>query len=148
MQPESHAVDQAKGWLRRANSNLLRARQPVPDGVLFEDLCFDAQQCCEKSLKALLICKGINFRYVHDLAELITNLLGAGFEVPVFIRRATILTEYAVEARYPGLSEPVTEEEYDESVSIAQSVYEWVSNQIEQQDVAFLDDRDQSAEDR
>ncbi|HEX5416749.1 MAG TPA: HEPN domain-containing protein [Chloroflexota bacterium] len=41
-------------WLRRARSNLLRAQQPRPEGVYWEDLCFDAQQAAEKAIKALL----------------------------------------------------------------------------------------------
>lgn len=30
-------------WLRRAKSNLVRAKQPKPEDVLWEDLCFDTQ---------------------------------------------------------------------------------------------------------
>jgi len=37
-------------WLRRAKSNLIRAKQPKPGGVFWEDLCFDAQQAVEKAL--------------------------------------------------------------------------------------------------
>jgi hypothetical protein len=46
-------IHTAGGWLRRARSNLARAKQDKPDEVLFEDLCFDAQQAVEKALKAL-----------------------------------------------------------------------------------------------
>lgn len=43
-------------WLRRARSNLARARahRNLPD-VLYEDLCFDTQQAAEKAIKALLV---------------------------------------------------------------------------------------------
>jgi hypothetical protein len=36
----------------------------------------------------------------------------AGQSVPACVRRAVSLSEYAVEPRYPGLSEPVTWQEY------------------------------------
>jgi len=43
-------------WLKRARSNLERAKLgKVSQGILYEDLCFDAQQAVEKSLKAILI---------------------------------------------------------------------------------------------
>ena len=43
-------------WLRHARSNLSRCRadRRLPD-VLFEDLCFDAQQAAEKAIKAVLV---------------------------------------------------------------------------------------------
>ena len=47
----------------RAASNLARARQGRQcEEVLFEDLCFDAQQAAEKALKALLIFFGCKAR--------------------------------------------------------------------------------------
>jgi len=42
-------------WLKSARSNLERAKMgKVSQGILYEDLCFDAQQAVEKSLKAIL----------------------------------------------------------------------------------------------
>jgi len=39
--------DIAINWLKRAKSNLIRAKfEKLPD-VYWEDLCFDAQQACE-----------------------------------------------------------------------------------------------------
>ncbi|MBC7218328.1 MAG: HEPN domain-containing protein [Candidatus Caldatribacterium sp.] len=43
-------------------------------------------------------------------------------QVPETIKRAAILTPYAVESRYPGLSEPVSTEEYEEACAIAEEV--------------------------
>jgi len=43
-------------WLKRAHSNLERARaEKISEDILFEDLCFDCQQTVEKSIKALLV---------------------------------------------------------------------------------------------
>ncbi|HLZ10766.1 MAG TPA: HEPN domain-containing protein [Chloroflexota bacterium] len=49
--PPNPVAGTPEEWLRRARSNLLRAQQPKPDGVLWEDLCFDAQQAVEKGAK-------------------------------------------------------------------------------------------------
>ena len=60
-------------WLKRAKSNLVRAKQPKPEEVYYEDLCYDAQQSVEKSFKAVLCFYNIKFRLVHDIGELNNN---------------------------------------------------------------------------
>ncbi|MGY4706915.1 HEPN domain-containing protein [Candidatus Bipolaricaulota sp. J31] len=102
-------------------SNLIRAKHTL-EGVYLEDLCFDAQQAAEKAVKTVLIHLGVHFPRTHDLAELLTLVEKAGQPVPERIKRASILTPYAVESRYPGLSESVSEEEYREAVAIAEAV--------------------------
>lgn len=51
-------------------------------------------------------------------------------EIPEEVQKAIDLTDYAVNTRYPGEREPVTKEEYEEALKIAESVYEWVSKII------------------
>ena len=99
-------------WLRRARSNLARAKAHCGlDEVLYEDLCFDAQQAAEKSIKALLLHKKVSFTRTHDILSLLTLLDQNGLEVPEEIRQVDNLTAYAVDTRYPGQSEDVTREE-------------------------------------
>jgi HEPN domain-containing protein len=87
----------SRDWLKRARSNLARAKQPKPEEVLWEDLCFDTQQAAEKSLKAVLLAYGLVFRFVHDITELLTLLERQGVFLPEEIRAAAELTDYAVE---------------------------------------------------
>ena len=44
MQDEGNDLGSPKDRLRRVKSNLIRAKQPKHEEVLWEDLCFDAQQ--------------------------------------------------------------------------------------------------------
>ena len=118
--------DDPRAWLDRAKSNLVRAEHRVPN-VYLEDLCFDAHQAAEKALKAVCIYHGIEFPYVHDLAQLITCLETQGITVPPDVRQAARLTRYAVAARYPGLADPVGENEHKQAVEIATCVVEWAS---------------------
>jgi len=129
MPPERFPPDDPKEWLNRARSNLAQARAEHPD-VYLEDLCFNAQQAAEKAIKALLLQRGIRFPYIHDLAELLRLLDQAGEKIPPQVRAARQLTDYAVEARYPGLAEPVSREEYEEAVSIAEEVVCWVEERV------------------
>jgi len=115
--------------MNRAKSNLVLARNRLPD-VYLEDLCFDAQQAAEKAIKAFLIHLDLCFPYTHDLTDLLTLVEGAGRKVPEDVKRAGILSDYAIESRYPGLAEPVTQEEYERAVSIAEKVVQWVERQM------------------
>lgn len=120
----------AKQWIVRAQSNLARAEAgKVNDAVLYEDLCFDAQQAVEKALKGLCVNKGIMFSRTHNIAYLLETI-SKELMLPPQINEAKILTQYAVEARYPGDYEPVTEEEYAEAFAIAKVIVEWVINEI------------------
>lgn len=119
----------AEEWLNRAKSNLIQAKAKQP-GIYLEDLCFNAQQAAEKAIKALLVHRNIRFPYIHDLAELVNILEKHGQEVPVEIKEAVKLTDYAVEARYPGLTEPVTDEEYKEAIKLAEAVVVWAQEKI------------------
>lgn len=126
MPPEKGAPDDPAEWLRRARSNLQRARGDARlPGVYLEDLCFDAQQAGEKAIKAVLIDAGVAFPYVHDLAALLTVLEESGAPVPDEVKEAGRLTRFAVETRYPGLVEPVTDEEQETAVRIAEIVVDW-----------------------
>lgn len=48
-----------------------------------------------------------------------------GIIIPSEIMEAILLTSYAWEARYPGLSEPVTVEEYREALRQSELVVNW-----------------------
>ena len=95
-----------------------------------EDLCFDAQQAAEKAIKAVMIGRGIDFPYIHDLARLLMTLEARGEPIPETIRRAAKLTQYAIHTRYPGLEEPVSESEYQEAVDIAEAVVRWAEERL------------------
>lgn len=114
--------------VRRARSNLARACQgQVTPDILFEDVCFDAQQAVEKALKALLVLKGVHVPRTHAISELITWLAELGLDIPADVQEASALTDYAVAARYPGPSEPVLVEDYEKAVATARAVVSWAS---------------------
>ncbi|MCX6131672.1 MAG: HEPN domain-containing protein [Proteobacteria bacterium] len=122
--------DSALEWLRRAKSNLIRAGQPKPDQVYWEDLCYDAQQAAEKALKALFIARGKRFAYTHNISELLNALEEFIPEIPKGVRQASSLTDYAVVTRYPSWGSPVTAEEYRLAFDACTFVVDWVESQI------------------
>lgn len=122
----------AEDWLSRAEGDLALARAPLPEGAFYEDLCFHAQQAAEKALKAVYQHLGKRFRYTHDLDELVAGLQNEGVTVPTEVADAAILTSYAWEARYPGLSEPVSVEEYHEALRQAELVVSWAEKMMKE----------------
>lgn len=72
----------------------------------------------------------ISFPYTHDLTVLLRLLRKAGKAVPGEIEEAGRLTRFAIVTRYPGLAEPVTREEYEKAVAIADAVIEWAEKKI------------------
>jgi HEPN domain-containing protein len=114
-----------RAWLARAESSLARARAGygVP-GVLLEDLCFDAQQAVERSLKALLISRSAHFPKTHAIERLPKLLEEDGLAVPDPIKDAIDLSPYAVATRYPG-GPAVTEEDYRAATKVAERVVAW-----------------------
>ncbi len=121
----------AQAWLQRAHSDLALAHTGLdsPD-VLLEDSCYHAQQCAEKALKALLVQRKIAFPRTHVLEVLVDLLKVAGVNVPSEVDEAFILTQYAVQTRYPGEWEPVTDKEARSAAETAAHVLTWVESQI------------------
>lgn len=92
-------IDKAEGDYAVAQRELRVRKNPNHDAV-----CFHAQQCAEKYLKARLQEAGIAFGKTHDLV----NLLGLALPVePTWTalrQDLIILTNFAVDYRYPGTS--------------------------------------------
>lgn len=119
-------------WMRRAHANLALARAHG-EGLLREDLCYQAQQAAEKALKALYISRGQEFLFTHDLDRLLLGLEALGMEITESIDQATILTRYAMDTRYPGGFEPVDQGEYEMAIKCAETVVEWADSLISRQ---------------
>ncbi|MCY3871041.1 MAG: HEPN domain-containing protein [Gemmatimonadetes bacterium] len=127
-QPERFPPDDPREWINRARSNLAIARTLVSNAY-FEDLCFDAQQAAEKAIKAVMIRRGIDFPYIHDLERLLTILKSDGQAIPEELWRAVELTVYATITRYPGTA-PVSAKDHAEAIEIAEMVLRWAEDQI------------------
>jgi HEPN domain-containing protein len=127
--PKRYPPDEPREWLNRAESDLLLAKTKKK-GIYLEDLCFHAQQAVEKAIKALLIKKGVEFPYVHDIAELLTLLEKTGQKLPKTIREGEKLTRFAVFTRYPGIAQTISQKEYEEAIKVGEEVVRWVKAQF------------------
>jgi HEPN domain-containing protein len=93
-------------WVVKAENDLtnaahtLKLRETCPT----DTVCFHAQQCVEKYLKAILVLEKIDFPKTHDLERLVA-LVPAGLRPELTLEEQARLTEYATVARYPGWEE-------------------------------------------
>jgi len=114
-------ISELKSWITyaeedyKAAKTLLGLKKPLLSAV-----CFHAQQCAEKYLKALLILKDVDFPKTHDLATLNTLCSQTGILTGFDPQQLADLTKYAVQARYPG-SQP-TLDEAKETLETAKTV--------------------------
>jgi HEPN domain-containing protein len=119
----------AADWLRHARSDLALAQQPPASGVLWETLCFHAQQAVERSVKAVLVHLGIEFPKTHSV-ERLTDLLPPLIARCPALLSADGLTVYATVLRYPGAHEAVSEGEFREALRLAQAIVAWAERSV------------------
>lgn len=93
-------------WVSKAEADFatlereFRARKnPNYDGI-----CFHAQQCAEKYLKARLSKTEIHFTKIHDLVALLELVLAVEPTWERFRTDLAFLSDFAVSFRYPGES--------------------------------------------
>lgn len=90
-------VQKAEGDFHTAQRELRARKHPNYDAA-----CFHAQQSAEKYLKARLIEAGITFPKTHDLNLLLKLVLPVEPFWEAYRWQLDVLTDYAVEYRYPG----------------------------------------------
>lgn len=91
-------------WIEKAEGDFHTARREAAahDFPNAAAVCFHAQQCAEKYLKALLVEHSVYFPRTHDLLVLL-DLAGSMRTTLEAIRDALVhLSPYAVDVRYPG----------------------------------------------
>ncbi len=120
MPPPSPAPGTPHDWLARARAKLVLAQVPLPQGGMWEDLCFWAQQAAELAIKAVYQQHGWLFPFIHDLAQLLNGLQLQGLTIPAEVQQAQKLTVFATLARYPGLIAPASEANYNEAIKVAE----------------------------
>jgi HEPN domain-containing protein len=98
--------DETEEWVEKAEGDLRTAQREIAitEGPNYDAVCFHAQQCAEKYLKARMIEVGLAVSRIHDLEALLNLLLPVEPQWNVLLQPAITLSVMAVEVRYPGMS--------------------------------------------
>ena len=95
----------AREWVRKAEGDFRTARREsrVRSAPNHDAVCFHAQQCAEKYLKALLTDAGTVFPRIHDLVKLADLCPSRMARIMGGIRDdIDLLSRFSVACRYPG----------------------------------------------
>ena len=111
----SEWVEKAEADWRAAQREFNAAVDSSPDIV-----CFHAQQCVEKYLKARLIESGLVAPRTHNLLALLALVTPTAPGLAGFTARLSRMAAHAVEIRYPGSD--ATAAEAQEAVATASAV--------------------------
>jgi HEPN domain-containing protein len=105
-------------WISKAEGDFLTAEREarVRKSPTYDSVCFHAQQCIEKYLKARLIEAGIYFPRIHDLGQLLNLITPVEPLWESFRLAFNRVSYYAVDFRYPG--ELSTKEDAQEALKI------------------------------
>ena len=122
-------MERYESWINRAKSSYELSKAVVSSDICFEDLCYQAQQAVEKAFKGLLIYFGVEPEFTHNIGILIKELEKCTGRTDS-IKEAMQLTNYAVQTRYPGSYNEITQEEYEKAVIIAGKCLDWVNETI------------------
>lgn len=93
-------------WIEKAEGDFLTAGRElrVRKHPNYDAVCFHAQQCSEKYLKAILQEQQQIIPKVHSLADLIALCVTFQPTLNLLQPELMVLEEYAVQFRYPGRS--------------------------------------------
>jgi HEPN domain-containing protein len=113
-------------WIEKAEGDwaTMMRESLVTEKPNFDAVCFHAQQCAEKYLKARLIDAEVDFRRTHDLLNLLGSLNAVEPSWGDFEEVIGELTTFAVAYRYPGFS--ATKEQAAKSIENCTLVRELV----------------------
>jgi len=91
-------------WVKKAEGDFKASSKLSKeiDADYYDAICFHAQQCAEKYLKAFLVEKNIRFDRTHDLEELLKNAMNIDPHFEFIKKELEFLNRFSVRVRYPG----------------------------------------------
>jgi HEPN domain-containing protein len=124
-------IAEVSEWMQKAANDIRSAEVDLTaEPKLLEDVAFHAQQAAEKSIKGFLTFHSRPFRKTHDIEELGTNAVKIDPALEPLIRKASVLTPFAWQFRYPGDSSEPEEEDAVSLLNISKEVYDTVLSHL------------------
>ena len=122
-------------WLRYSKEDLTAGEFLVEQSNSApRHVCWLAQQAAEKALKAVLVFLQIDFPKTHDL-DALHKLVPDGWKLKTEIPDLSELSEWSVEARYPGLWPDATQEEAHSALQQSRTVWETVRRELSERGI-------------
>jgi HEPN domain-containing protein len=130
--PDDKVLTVAREWTTKGDNDLKNAVHTLKLGkeCPTDTVCFHAQQCVEKYLKAFLVALEKPFPKTHDIESLV-SLMPKDLRLGLTTEEQRRLTEYATVLRYPGPYEAIPLTEAKQAVKLAQRVQRKIQKLLE-----------------
>jgi HEPN domain-containing protein len=117
-------------WAEKAEGDYLTGEREmrVRRRPNYDAVCFHAQQCAEKYLKAFIIEHQLEFQPIHDLEVLLEKVVPIRPEFEFIRDLLLLLNDYAVSIRYPG--ETATKEEAYAALKAVRTVRKFIRQKL------------------
>ena len=118
--------------LAKAKQDLVAVRKWLNDLDISDEIIgFHVQQAIEKSLKAVLLCRTIDFPRTHNLRLLIDLCRSNDVQIPTEFLQVDVFNRFAVQWRYdllPSTSAATLDRET--AYELAQQVWNWADKLV------------------
>jgi len=121
-------------WISIANEELIAAKHLIKLD-LYRMVCYHCQQFVEKSIKAFLVEKDIEFYRTHNILDLKNMIISLGVEIPLTNEDAIFLNSI-YRSRYPaGLGllpygEP-DKKDAEKALDCANKIHDWLDKNLQ-----------------
>ena len=117
--------DFVQEWLRKAESDIAAVRILVAEDLDdYEVAAFHAQQAVEKFIKAYLVRHQVEFAKTHDIKALRSLVASVDQVLAAGLAEADDLTPYAVDYRYPGDADDVSQADAEKTLRLVEPARE------------------------
>ena len=122
----------AKIWVNYAESDLRAAYTLLESNESFpRQICFFGEQSAEKAIKAILIFEDLYFPIGCDL-DCLRDLIPKSWIIKKQFPNLSQISAWSMESCYPGNTTDVTEDEAQETLQLAEAVFNAVSAELEE----------------
>ncbi len=118
--------------LKKADQDLVAVGKWLHDLDISDEIIgFHIQQCIEKSLKAILLHRAIDYPHTHNLRLLIDLCQNNGISVPPKFLEVDVFNHFAVQWRYDLLPSPYQSPlDRDAAYNLADQVWKWADKMV------------------
>jgi HEPN domain-containing protein len=118
-------VQDTTSWFLKAKSDITAAECLIESkSLLSEQAAFQCQQATEKAIKGFLFWHGKSIVKTHDLKNLCKECIAIDAQLEPLLKQTTVLTQFAVDYRYPGQLPRPTEAEVRGYIKLSSDVVE------------------------
>lgn len=122
-------LEEAMLLLRKAREDASAVEKLASDGEMADSVVgFHAQQAAEKAMKAVLVSRGDEFPWTHDLRHLMDRLEAIARPLPESLCDVRMLAPWAVEFRYGETIEDQLDRE--QALMLARDVIAWAEASV------------------